>query len=220
MGIMLLISGMAAAQDTKPDFANLQKYSAANKSVNKKPKVVFMGDSITEGWVRADATFFESNNFVGRGISGQTSPQNLLRFRQDVIDLKPEMVVINIGTNDVAENTNEYSEKYTLDNYRNMIEIAKANDIKVILASVLPANSFPWRKNITNVAEKVLSLNEGIKALAKEYGVSYLDYHTPLKNQENGLDAELAKDGIHPTLEGYKKMEALALAAITQANKK
>lgn len=204
------------------DFANLNKYKMANLQSgppkNGKKRVVFLGDSITEGWVNADKDYFEKNYYEGRGISGQTSSQTLLRFQQDIVALKPNIVVINIGTNDIAENTGDYSEQFTLDNYKSMISIAKTNGIKPILASVLPAASFPWRPSINDVATKVISLNKGIRKLAEENGLVYLNYYDTLKNQEGGLSKDMANDGIHPTAACYKIMEKLADEAIKKAS--
>ncbi|MFC0182807.1 Acetyl esterase/lipase [Pseudarcicella hirudinis] len=211
------------AEREKRDWAYLSKYKNANAQLTAsktgKARVVFTGDSITEGWVTADQDYFEKNNYVGRGISGQTSPQTLLRFRQDVIALKPSVVVINIGINDIAENTGDYMQDYTLANYQSMIEIAKANNIKVVLASVLPAASFPWRKEIKDVPAKVIALNEGIKNLAGQYHLVYLDYFNVLKDERNGLSKEMAEDGVHPTLPCYKIMEKLADDAVNKALK-
>ncbi len=211
------------AEREKRDWANLVKYKKANAEIGEpkqgKTRVVFTGDSITEGWVSADPDFFNTNNYVGRGISGQTSPQTLLRFRQDVVALKPKVVIINIGINDIAENTGDYMQDYTLSNYQSMIEIAKANHIKVILASVMPAFAFPWRKEIQDVPAKVIALNEGIKQLAKQNNLVYLDYFTPLKDERNGLSKEMAEDGVHPTISCYKIMEKLANEAINKALK-
>ncbi|MCP9770171.1 G-D-S-L family lipolytic protein [Lacihabitans sp. LS3-19] len=206
------------AEREQRDWTNLGRYRDANAKIGApksgKTRVVLTGDSITDGWAYASPDFFEKNNYVGRGISGQTSPQTLLRFRQDVIDLKPKAVVINIGINDIAENTGDYMPEFTLGNYRSMIEIAKANNIKVILASVLPAYQFPWRMEITDVPAKVIALNEGIKKLAKEYNVTYLDYFNALKDERNGLSKEMAGDGVHPTKECYAIMEKMVKGAI------
>jgi lysophospholipase L1-like esterase len=195
------------------DFANLSKYGIDNKYV-KNPKVVFIGNSITEGWVNVMPDFFTKNNFVGRGISGQTSAQLLLRFRDDVINLKPKMVVINIGINDIAENTGPYSEDFTVSHIESMIMLAQASKIKVIVASVLPAKSFVWRKSIQDVPAKVLSLNNRLKKLASKYKTKYLDYHSELKDRENGLSPDMAEDGVHPTLKCYQIMAVLALRAV------
>jgi lysophospholipase L1-like esterase len=206
---------MLIAQVNEMEFANLSKYNEKNKTVNA-PKVIFYGNSITEGWVNAMPEFFSKNNFIGRGISGQTSAQLLLRFRQDVIDLKPKILIIKIGTNDIAENNGPYSEKFTLDNIESMIEIANQNKIKVILASVLPASEYAWRKSIINVAEKIINLNKGILKMANKHKIPYLDYHLKLKNSIGGLDKDLAEDGVHPTTKCYEIMANMAKEAISK----
>jgi acetyl esterase/lipase/lysophospholipase L1-like esterase len=206
----------------KTDWGYLSKYKAANTALLALPpnknRVVFLGNSITENWVKLDSAFF-SRSYVGRGISGQTSGQTLMRFRQDVLDLKPRIVILNIGTNDIAENSGAYNPEFTMGNIISMVELAKANKIKVILASVHPAAQFPWRKEITNVPQKIIQLNIRIQNYAKLNKIVYLDYHAVLKNQQNGLSPEMAEDGVHPTLEAYKIMEEWAEKAILQAIK-
>ena len=165
-----------------------------------------MGNSITEGWVRTHPDFFKTNGYIGRGISGQTSYQFLLRFREDVINLSPALVVINAGTNDVAENTGAYNEDYTFGNIASMAELAKANKIKVILTSVLPA------------AQKIQSLNARIEAYAKANKIPFVNYYQPMVVGENkALNPQYTKDGVHPTGEGYDIMEALIKQAIEKA---
>ncbi len=197
----------------KNDFANLKQFKYPNSKIaSKKPnekRVVFYGDSITEAWINQDSLFFKNNNYIGRGISGQTSSQLLLRFRQDVVDLKPNLVVIKIGTNDIAENTGPYNAAYTLGNIQSMVEIAKANGIKVILSSVLPATKFEWRLALGNRSAMILELNEKIKVYSQKTKIQYLDYHSALKNEQNGMNPDLAEDGVHPTLKAYKMMENL-----------
>ena len=203
------------AQVNAIEWVNLKRYEGDNMALNgHKPKVLFLGNSITEGWVRVMPDFFKDNDFAGRGIGGQTSSMLLLRFRQDVISLKPKLVIINIGTNDIAENTGPYSESFTLGNIASMLEIAKANDIKVVLSSVLPAASFSWRPAVEDPAGKIMRLNSAIMSLAKKNKVPYLDYHTPLKNQVGGLNVDMAIDGVHPTIACYQIMSDLALKTI------
>lgn len=205
------------------DWANFSRYSEANKKLpapkEGENRVVFLGNSITEGWVRAQPDFFANGNYIGRGISGQTSPQALLRFRPDVVDLKPKVVVINIGINDIAENTGPYNPDFTLGNIASMVEIAKANGIKVVLASVHPAYEFPWRKDISDVPNKIIRFNERLKQYAQSQGVVYLDYHSAMKDSRNGMAPDIAEDGVHPTLKGYQIMAPLAEAAIAKALK-
>lgn len=205
------------------EMVNLDKYAKANDSVKSEMKsqksIVFIGNSITEFWVVSDKEFFTSNKYIGRGISGQTSPQLLLRFRQDVIDLKPSAVVINIGTNDIAENTGTYNQRFTLDNIKSMAELATANGIRVILSSVLPAGEFPWRKEIKNIPKLVDALNLEIKKYADEKGYSYVDYNTAMRDSSGAMLKNLADDGVHPNIEGYKIMESLIIKEINEKKK-
>lgn len=202
---------------------NLDRYAEANAALPAPAKgekrVVFIGNSITDGWPNAHPDFFKSNNYVGRGISGQTSPQLLSRFRQDVLNLKPVAVLINIGTNDVAQNTGPYNEEFTLGNIMSMAELADANSIKVILSSVTPAGEYPWRKEIKDVPQKIMSLNAKIKAYAKEKGFSYIDYFSVMCDENNALKSNLGTDGVHPNEEGYKIMEATAKKVIDKVIK-
>ena len=194
-----------------------------NKKLTKpkqgEQRVVFMGNSITEGWKNIDSTFFINNPYINRGISGQTTPQMLLRFRQDVIDLKPAVVVILAGTNDIAGNTGPSTLEQILDNIRSMAELAKANNIKVILSSVLPAYDYPWKPGL-QPAEKIVQLNKMIKGLADKNGFVYLDYFSAMSDEKHGLKAGLGDDGVHPNLAGYKIMEPLVVKAIADALKK
>jgi len=207
--LLLLMTSLGYGQD---DFANLARYRAHNElRAGMTNEVVFLGNSITDSWYARDTAFFEDHNFVGRGISGQTSEQLLLRFRPDVLNLKPRTVVIHIGTNDVAENTRPYSEDYTVGNIASMIDIADQNDIRVIIASVLPATGFSWRPALGNRSAEIVALNERLKRLAEEKNVDYLDYHSALKNDQNGMDKELAPDGVHPTMKGYGMMKEMVL---------
>ncbi|GHT42982.1 lipase [Bacteroidia bacterium] len=213
--ILALVSGCASneAQDlTKA--ANFERYAEANNAVSTPPRVVFLGNSITEGWADARPEFFTDNGFLGRGIGGQTSPQLLLRFREDVIHLHPQAVVINIGTNDIAQNTGEYSPQLTLDCILSMAELAHANGIKVILSSVTPAKEYPWRKEIKDVTAKIDALNAEIKAQATARGFAYLDYNTLTRDATGGMKKEYTSDGVHVTREGYAVMEKAALEII------
>lgn len=206
---LLLLSTMSYAQD----FANFGRYQKQNQEVlsqNIAPNSVLMGDSITEGWFATDPGFFTKNNFVGRGISGQVTSQMLLRFREDVIKLKPKRVIILAGTNDIAENQGPISLDKVFGNIVSMAELAKANNIKVILCSVLPAYDFPWRKDM-QPADKVIALNKMIKDYAQKNHITYVDYHSVLKDEKNGLPKEIAEDGIHPNKLGYEKMEAILM---------
>lgn len=204
------------------DFGGLNRYAEANSNLpvlgKKDKRVVFMGNSITEGWVNAHPSFFTDNGYVGRGISGQTSYQFLLRFREDVIKLSPALVVINAGTNDVAENTGPYNEEYTFGNIVSMVELAKAHKIKVILTSVLPAASFGWNQSIKDAKDKILALNARIREYADSHKIPYVDYYEKMVYGDNGaLNPSYTNDGVHPTAEGYIVMESLIKEAIDKA---
>ncbi len=207
------------------DMVNLGRYQKSNTEVietntKKIKRVVFIGNSITDGWVPTRPDFFKDNDYVGRGIGGQTSPQLLLRFRQDILDLKPVAVVINIGTNDVAENTGTYNPKFTLDNIKSMAELADYHKIKVILSSVLPAGGFGWNPNIKDAPEKVDALNAEIKAYAKKKKFAYIDYNSAMRDENGAMLPQYANDGIHPTVEGYVVMEKLAKETINKVLKR
>lgn len=209
--IGIIIPMLAAAQN---DWANYNRYAEANAQVTEAPKAVLMGDSITAGWPSADPEFFSDNNFVGRGISGQVTSQMLLRFRQDVIDLHPKYVVILAGTNDIAENSGKIDMEKIFGNIVSMCDLAKANGIKPVICSVIPAASFRWHPHVTGVAEKIVQLNQMLKAYAKENKIKYVDYHSAMKDERGGLPESLAKDGVHPTREGYDIMKNLLLKAL------
>ena len=204
------------------DWANFKRYKKANRELKapskKEKRVVFMGNSITEKWVMFHAEFFTENNYVGRGISGQTSSQMLLRFKPDVVNLNPKAVVIHAGTNDIAGNRGPITVAEIADNIFSMAEIAKANNIKVVLASVLAASSYSWSPSIEPI-EKISALNTLIKAYAKKNDLVYLDYYTPMVNAEKGLKKEYGRDTVHPNLDGYAVMEPLVKAAIKKALK-
>lgn len=201
------------------DFGGLKRYAKENQELpqpgKKEKRVVFMGNSITEGWVQQHPSFFTGNGYIGRGISGQTSCQFLLRFRQDVINLRPKLVVINAGTNDVAENTGPYDENRTFGNIVSMVELARANKIKVILTSTLPAAAFGWNPRTKDAAEKIAALNRRIARYAKEHKIPYVDYYREMVTGENrALNPRYSKDGVHPNREGYAVMEKLIEEAI------
>jgi lysophospholipase L1-like esterase len=202
------------------DWANLKRFAENNKLIGMpapdEKRVVFMGNSITEGWSNAHPDFFSGKPYVNRGISGQTTPQMLIRFRPDVIDLKPDVVVILAGINDIAGNTGPSTLEMIEANLASMVELAKANRIRVVLSSVLPAYDFPWRPGM-QPAEKVMQLNAWIKNFAADNGCIYLDYFTPMADEKNALKAEYTYDGVHPNLEGYKIMEPLVESAIQKA---
>ncbi len=202
------------------DWPQLGHFSSANKELTNaktnENRVVFMGNSITIGWSHHQPEFFEGKPYVNRGISGQTTPQMLVRFRQDVIDLNPKVVVILAGTNDIAGNTGPSSLEMIADNLMSMAELAEANDIKVVLCSVLPAFDYPWRKGL-KPNEKIPALNNMIEAYAKRKGFVYLDYFSAMTDGNNGLRQDLGSDGVHPNKKGYELMAPLAEKAIANA---
>ncbi|ALJ06757.1 acylhydrolase [Pseudalgibacter alginicilyticus] len=205
------------------DWANLNRYSKANAQLKlpskNEARVVFIGNSITDNWTRDHRQFFEENpTYINRGISGQTSAQMLLRFRPDVIELKPKVVVISAGTNDIAGNRGAIGINRIAGNIFSMVELAEANDIKVVLASVLPASSYSWSPSV-EPADKIIELNKLIKAYAKKNKVVYLDYYTSMVNGDKGLKKELGRDTVHPNAAGYDVMEPLVKAAIMKALK-
>lgn len=207
-----------SAQENR-DWANLKRYAEANAQLGKErnsgKRVVFMGNSITEGWMNTHPDFFRNNGYIGRGISGQTSYQFLVRFREDVIKLSPAVVVINAGTNDVAENTGVYNEDYTFGNIVSMVELAQANRIKVILTSILPTAAFGWNESIVGVAGKIAALNTRLKEYAVKNMIIYVDYYAEMVyGEEKALNPAYTKDGVHPTAEGYDVMELLIKTAI------
>ena len=208
-------------QAQKHEFANWKRYADKNKELGAPAKgekrVVLMGNSITDGWPGKRPEFFKDNNLIGRGIGGQTSYQFLLRFREDVINLQPKVVVINYGTNDVAENTGPYDENLTYGNVLSMVELARFHKCKVILTSCLPAAGFNWHPSITDAMDKIRSLNARVKAYADANKIPYVDYFSAMVNAEGtGMRPELAQDtpGVHPNVEGYKIMESLLLPVI------
>ena len=207
----ILIAAVAYAQPQVGDWAKFNRYHEANKEVTKAPRVVFMGDSITDYWVNADPDFFTSNNFLGRGISGQTTAHMLVRFRRDVIDHHPKYVVILAGTNDVAKNLGEISPENTLGNIISMCELAKANKIKPIICSILPCDRFYWRPEVTGQAQEIVKINALLKEYAESAKIPYVDYHSVMKNENDGLPKEYAADGCHPTKAGYEVMKKVVL---------
>lgn len=202
---MLFCCALTEAQDSQ-DWANFGRYEEVNKTVKQPVKAVFMGNSITEGWVNADPDFFTNNNYVGRGISGQVSSQMLVRFQADVINLKPKAVVILAGTNDIALNNGYISVQHIFENIVSMTELAKQHKIKVVLCSVLPAHHFPWRPGVESI-NQIKELNGKIKKYATENKISYADYYTAMVDDNQGLSAKYQRDEVHPNTEGYKMME-------------
>jgi lysophospholipase L1-like esterase len=210
-------------QKRMSDWPFLLRYKDANAKVPAPSKgedrVVFMGDSITDGWKLAE--YFSGRPYINRGISGQTTPQMLIRFRPDVIALKPRAVVILAGTNDIAGNTGPMTLEMIENNYASMAELAKANGIKVIFSSVLPIHDYGKNKvSDRRSPENILKLNEWLKSYSKTNGHLYLDYFSKMVDETGMLKADLANDGLHPNADGYKVMAPLAEAAISQALKR
>ncbi len=210
----------AADSALRNDWANLNRYREANAQLAapaaSEKRVVFMGNSITEGWARFFADEFPGKPYVGRGISGQTTPQMLVRFRQDVVALKPAVVVILAGTNDIAGNTGPSTLEMIEDNLASMTEIAQANHIRVVLCSVLPVFDYPWRRGL-EPAPKIMTLNGWIKAYAASVGAVYVDFHSATADERQGMKADLARDGVHPTEAGFKIMAPLVERGIAEA---
>jgi len=208
------------AERQSKDWPFIKKYEGENAQapapVPGEKRVVFMGNSITEGWKGWDPSFFSGRPYYDRGISGQTTGQMLVRFREDVINLKPSVVVIMAGINDIAENNGPSKLQDVFGNIVSMAELAKASHIKVVLCSVMPANKIPWRPSIDPVSA-VGKLNTMIKEYCDKNGIVYCDYFTAMADSLRGLPVKLSGDGVHPNLEGYKVMEPLAEKAIDKA---
>ena len=203
----------------RTDWAFLCRYREANaalKDSGVRPRVVFMGDSITEGWVEARPDFFSGHGFAGRGISGQSSSQMIARFYADVVALRPQAVHIMTGTNDIGGATGPITEEEYVYNVRAMIDVAKANGIGVVLAAIPPMSRLMPRPEF-NVRPVVLALNRRLKAIADETGAVFVDYYAPLADGEGAFDPRFANDGVHPTRAGYVVMERLAEQAIGKA---
>lgn len=218
--ILLLVLLFAAAGNVRAerprDWAQYGRYAARNAEVTEPVEAVFMGNSITDLWIANDPDFFTRNGFLDRGISGQTTMQMLARFRQDVIDLHPEAVVILAGINDIAQNQGPISLENTFGNIVSMCELAQANRIRVVLCSLLPCDRCSWRPEV-EPAPLVARLNEKLKAYAAQNKIAYVDFYAAFANANGGLDQRFSKDGCHPTLYGYMQMEPLVVEGINRA---
>jgi lysophospholipase L1-like esterase len=199
------------------DWANLNFYRKANAMLenpgDNENRIVFMGNSITEFWGTVHPDFFVGKTFVNRGIGGQTTSQMLVRFRADVVNLHPKVVVFLGGTNDIAGNTGDVPLDIIEDNIFSMIELAKSNDIGVVLCSVLPVFDYPWSPG-KEPSEKIIELNKALRFYAETHDVTFVDFHTPMKDERNGLRLEFGEDGVHPNVSGYLIMEQLVEQAI------
>ncbi len=221
--ILLSLVFVSSRGEDVAKWADLDRYAAANDSIIAAaayPRVVLMGNSITEMWPVRNPHLFTSNpDIVGRGISGQTSYQMLLRFTNDVIALHPKIAVISAGTNDIAENTGKYDEDRTMANIKAMADLARANGIKPVLACVLPAGGFKWRPDIKDAMEKIQSLNGRIKEYAVANGIYFVDYYTPMVNSDHtAMNPAFAIDspGVHPNSDGYDIMEIMLLKTLKE----
>ena len=210
----------AADERLRNDWAGLRRYREANAELGApksgEVRVVFMGDSITDAWPRRAEVFFRGTGRVGRGISGQTTPQMLVRFQQDVVALRPKVVVINAGTNDIAGNTGPSTIDMITDNLRAMAQLAEAAGIKVVFASITPAYDYPWRPGL-NPAPRVAAVNQWMKGYCEGHGCVYADYHSAMSDEKGEMKEGISTDGIHPNEAGYAIMEPIALAAIRRA---
>jgi lysophospholipase L1-like esterase len=217
---LLLAMPLDAQPVSATAFANLERYRTANGDMAPpqagEQRVVFMGNSITEGWARYFPTQFPGQPYVGRGISGQTTAQMLLRFRQDVVALQPAAVVILAGTNDIAGNTGPATLPMIQDNLAAMTELAQANGIRVVLCAVLPVFDYPWKPGL-EPAPKILALNAWLRTYSAQRGATFVDLHTPMADARQGLRAEYGSDGVHPNEAGYRVMAPLVESGIRAA---
>lgn len=229
--LLSLSSGRAQSNDCKNDWPNLARYREANAKVappeKNEPRVVFMGDSITDSWDDpVYGGFFPGKPYIDRGISGQTTPQMLIRFRADVIAHQPKVVVILAGTNDLAGNTGPTTLEAIEDNLRSMADLATANGIRVVLASVLPVSDYEMRdgkpitQTIRRSPQRILALNKWLQEFTKARGYVYLDYFSAMVDEQGFLKDELSDDGLHPNAAGYRVMAPLAEAAIATSLKR
>ena len=217
LAVVLLLSSFVGI--SAKDWAFFSRYADENAVVEKLPesqrRVVMMGNSITKMWAETDTAFFVDNGFISRGVSGQVTAQMLLRFRADVIELHPKVVVILGGTNDIAGNDGPYDEDTTFGNIVSMVELAEANGIVPVLSSVLPVVEYPWNKTVTDVPEKVRSLNRKICEYAGKKNILYVDYYQQMQ-RDGALIPEYTFDGVHPTAAGYEVMESLLIPALQE----
>ena len=192
------------------DWPNLAKYKSENKILhddeNNGNRIVLIGDSITEGWSLSDPEFFKHNNLINRGIGGQTSPQMLIRFKQDAVHLEPHLIVINAGTNDIAANTGPSSAEMIFDNITSMAEIGLKHSIKVALSTILPVDKFQWNENVKDAPERIMRVNSLLKKYSEQNNLTFINYYSAMVNENKGMKSHYANDGVHPTKEGYDVM--------------
>jgi lysophospholipase L1-like esterase len=200
------------------DWGYLNKYKTENEQIlaplSGEKRIIFFGDSITEGWKKINPEFFIGKSYINRGINGQTTSQMLLRFRPDVIELKPKIVVVLAGGNDIAGNTGPATSETIIGNLISMCELAKTNNIEVVLCSILPANDFPWKRGM-EPADKIEALNAMILKYAKANDIVFVDYFSAMVDERKGLKAIYSEDGVHPNKEGYLVMESIVETIIS-----
>jgi lysophospholipase L1-like esterase len=205
---------IVTTQAENSDWANLGYYEKRNRELGlpdeNEKRVVFMGDSITEEWSNLYPEFFSGNNYINRGIGGQTTPQMLIRFKPDAIDLKPDVIVILAGTNDIAGNTGPSTVRMITDNIFSMAELAIAYDIIVVLASILPVYQYSWADDVIDPPSMIDSVNSKIKEYVENQGLIYLDFYSSMVDDQKGLKLDYTGDGVHPNEAGYKVMSAIA----------
>ena len=212
--LVSILPSLAAQQKQDRDWAQFGRYQKANETVTVRPKAVLMGDSITDGWAAQDPDWLSAQGFAGRGISGQTTSEMLVRFRADVIGLKPRYVVILAGINDIARNNGFIEVEHIFGNIVSMAELAKVHKIKPVLCTVLPASEIGWRKDLGDPTPKILQLNALLKDYARRNRIPFVDYYTPMVTDGGALNPAWAKDAVHPNLEGYHKMEEILLKSV------
>lgn len=214
--ILLLTPVVANGEQKKHEWARYNRYAEVNEKLQKAPTVVFLGNSITEDWADRRPDFFESNNYAGRGISGQTSCEMLVRFQSDVVNLHPKAVAILAGTNDLAQNIGYISLEHILQNVISMCQLAKANKIIPIICSVTPCKQYSWRKEL-QPADSIVALNKMLKTYSIKNHIIYVDYWSALAADDNGMKAEYTTDQCHLTASGYEVMEDIILKALRKA---
>ena len=212
----------ATTQTENSDWANLGYYEKRNRELGlpdeNEKRIVFMGDSITEEWGNLYPEFFSGNYYINRGIGGQTTPQMLIRFKPDAIDLKPYAIIILAGTNDIAGNTGPSTVRMITDNIFSMAELAIAYEIKVVLSSILPVYQYPWVDDVLDPPSAIDSINSKIKEYVENKGLVYLDYYSSMVDDRKGLKLDFTGDGVHPNEAGYRVMSAIAGEIISQVS--
>jgi len=213
-------TSIATTQAENIDWANLGYYEKRNRELGfpdeNEKRIVFMGDSITEEWGNLYPEFFSGNYYINRGIGGQTTPQMLIRFKPDAIDLNPHAIIILAGTNDIAGNTGPSTVKMITDNIFSMAELAIAYEIKVVLSSILPVYQYPWVDDVLDPPSSIDSINSKIKEYVENKGLVYLDYYSSMVDDRKGLKLDFTGDGVHPNEAGYRVMSAIAGEIISQ----